>query len=93
MRFYLAITLLALSKMAVAAVPDEANSLAVEQSEPYQQVCEAALYSKEAAKKTAIELDIGRRELNRIRCNELSVMDFANLNSKQPEDWAIATVQ
>ena len=64
-----------------------------EGNSPHTQVCMAALESKELAKSTAIELGIGRRELNKIRCNELSVMEFAKLNGNQIENWSIATVQ
>jgi len=63
------------------------------QAERYQQICQAALISKETAKQRAVELNVGRRELNRIRCDEMTVMDFAKHNGEQVDNWTIATVQ
>ncbi|MDA0271914.1 MAG: hypothetical protein O3C68_01510, partial [Proteobacteria bacterium] len=56
-------------------------------------VCQAAMESKDAAKTQAVSLEIGRRELSRIRCNGMTVMDFARLHSEDTQEWSISTVQ
>jgi len=58
-----------------------------------EQICIAAMTSKEAAKAKAIELKVGRNELRKIRCNEYTVMEFAKIHAETPENWSIATVQ
>jgi len=59
----------------------------------YVQICQAAKTSKTEAKKTAIHLDVGRREMSRIQCNGISLFEFAKLHSSMQEKWSIATVQ
>ncbi len=61
--------------------------------DPHTEICKAALDSKSAVRTKAFELKIGRRELNRIRCNDMSVMVFAQLHGNEVNNWSIATVQ
>lgn len=82
--------LLVLSPLVIAAEPAQEEAL---ESDKYTLVCNAAMESTEAAKAEAISMDIGRRELSRIRCNDMTVMDFAQLHSKDAQNWSIATVQ
>ena len=95
----LKVTVLLLGMMASGVVPAQMEVVSSdvyyisENESAYSQVCMAALESKELAKRTAIELGVGRRELNKIRCNDLSVMEFAKLNGDKVENWSIATVQ
>lgn len=59
----------------------------------HSQICNAALDSKDAAKAKALSLKVGRRELSHIRCNEMTVMEFAKSHGQYGEEWSIATVQ
>ncbi len=77
----------------VVADPRSSEGNSAEELDVHTRICLAAMESKEAAKALAIELDVSRRELVRIRCNELSVMEFAQQHSETAEDWTIATVQ
>jgi len=80
------------------AVADEraleaTDGLVGEKASDHTLVCQAAMASKDAAKSQAVSLKIGRRELSRIRCNDMTVMDFARLHSADTQQWSIATVQ
>ncbi len=59
----------------------------------YAELCIAALDSKDAVKAKARELNLSRRTVNKVLCNETPIMDFANNLSESPENWTIATVQ
>lgn len=57
------------------------------------QLCLAALESREALKKKARELKVGNKTLNRVVCNDMSLVEFAKAHRDDMRDWAIATVQ
>tara|TARA_B110000503_G_C6940537_1_gene326719 strand:+ start:438 stop:722 length:285 start_codon:yes stop_codon:yes gene_type:complete len=65
----------------------------VQRESAHSQICNAALDSKDAAKAKALSLKVGRRELSHIRCNEMTVMEFAKSHGQYGEEWSIATVQ
>ena len=66
----------------------------VQRESAHSQICNAALDSKDAAKEIlALSLKVGRRELSHIRCNEMTVMEFAKSHGQYGEEWSIATVQ
>ena len=65
----------------------------VQRESAQSQICNAALDSKDAAKAKALSLKVGRRELSHIRCNEMTVMEFAKSHGQYGEEWSIATVQ
>ena len=73
--------------------PKEIGNPTVSAPSEQMLVCQAAMESRDAAKSVAVSLKIGRRELSRIRCNEMTVMDFAKLHSNDAQEWSIATVQ
>ena len=85
------------SQLAVAAPAEskvvESSVAGKESRNSAEQICVAAMTSKEAAKAKAIALKVGRSELRKIRCNEYSVMEFAKIHAENPENWSIATVQ
>ncbi len=72
---------------------EETGNPAVSAPSEQMLVCQAAMESRDAAKSVAVSLKIGRRELSRIRCNEMTVMGFASLHSNDAQEWSIATVQ
>ncbi len=78
---------------AEGGVPSNNVTYISQDKSAHSQICMAALESRESVRRTAIDMGIGRRELNKIRCNELSVMDFAKLNRRNLVTWSIATVQ
>ncbi len=60
---------------------------------PAAQLCMAALESREALRAKARELNISRRELNQVSCNDMTLVEFARAYRDDMREWAIATVQ
>ena len=60
---------------------------------PLAELCLAALESREAMERKARELNIKRRALDKIACNDMSLIEFARLHQQDPRERAIATVQ
>ena len=57
------------------------------------QLCLAALESREALNHKARELKISRKTLQKVSCNELSLVEFVKNHRDDMREWAIATVQ
>ena len=70
-----------------------AEEPATEQASPYTQLCIAALESKEAMNAKARELNIGRREMKQVVCNDLSLYEFVEAHQDNMQEWSIATVE
>ncbi len=86
--------LLTISGAAIASERTvEGTSYVSSPDNAYAELCIAALDSRDAVKAKARELNLSRRTVNKVLCNETPIMDFANSTRDIPENWSIATVQ
>jgi len=87
------IAIVIISILSMEAYAKDGSSRQEEKAAAYEDVCMAAMVSKQSAKRVAREHKIGRRELSRIQCNDMSVMEFVKLHSESADNWSIATVR
>lgn len=94
---YLISTLItiALTAPAIAAEPVHSNGTVFKSSDDSAaaQLCLAALESREALNQKARELKMSRRTLEKVSCNDMSLVDFVKNHRDDMREWAIATVQ
>lgn len=57
------------------------------------QLCMAALESREALRQKARELRMNNRDLAKVSCNDMSLVEFAKAYRDDMREWSIATVQ
>ena len=60
---------------------------------PAAQLCMAALESRDALRAKARELKMSRKRQKQVKCNDMSLVEFAKAYRNDMREWSIATVQ
>ena len=95
MKYLIGTILIAILSPAIAAETTNNDGTVFKTNEdtPAAQLCIAALESREALNKMARELKMSKKTLERVSCNEMSLVEFVKHHRDDMREWAIATVQ